>query len=150
MDRRGFIRTNSIAGLGALILPNSLFSGTLFNKKVNVGLIATGMRGQVHLNELLRRSDVEVTAIADPDPRMVERALKIFERHGKPKPTVYGNGDYDYKNLLERKDVDAVIISTPWKWHAAQAVEAMRAGKIVGLEVAGAMNMQECWDYVDV
>src|SRR5699024_7496458 len=127
MDRRDFIKTNSIAGLGALILTRSLFSGTLFSKKVKVGLIATGMRGQVHLNELLRRNDVEVTAIADPDPRMLDRALKIFDRHGKPHPKVFADGDYDYKNLLKRKDVDAVIISTPWKWHATQAVEAMRA-----------------------
>lgn len=150
MNRRDFIKTNGIAGLGALILPNSVFSGTLFNKKVNVGLIAVGFRGQVHLNELLRRDDVEVTAIADPDPRMVEMALKIFERHNKPKPKVYGNGDYDYKKLLKRKDVDAVVISTPWEWHHTQTIESMRAGKIVGLEVCGAINVQECWDYVDV
>lgn len=150
MNRRDFIKTNGIAGLGALILPSSLFSGSLSNKKVKIGLIATGMRGQVHLNELLRRDDVEVTAIADPDPRMVERALKFFDKHNQPHPKVYADGDYDYRNLLKRKDVDAVIISTPWKWHATQAVEAMRAGKIVGLEVSGAMNLQECWDYVDV
>src|SRR5690625_7399258 len=109
MDRRDFIKTNSIAGLGALILPSSLFSGTLFNKKVRVGLIATGMRGQVHLNELLRRNDVEVTAIADPDPRMLERALKIFDKHNVPHPKIYADGNYDYKNLLKRKDVDAEI-----------------------------------------
>lgn len=150
MNRRNFIRTNSIAGLGALILPTSVFSGTLFNAKVKVGLIGTGFRGQVHLNELLRRDDVEVTAIADPEPRMVEMALKIFEKHNKPKPKVFNNGDYDYKNLLKREDVDAVIISTPWEWHSTQTIESMRAGKIVGLEVCGAMNMEECWKYVNV
>lgn len=150
MNRRNFIKTNGIAGLGALILPSSVFSGTLFNKKVNVGLIAVGYRGQVHLNELLRRDDVEVTAIADPDPRMLEMALKIFERHNKPKPKVFNNGDYDYKNLLKLKEVDSVIISTPWEWHSAQTIESMRAGKIVGLEVCGAMNLEECWEYVKV
>lgn len=150
MNRRDFIKTNSIAGLGALILPNSVFSGTLFNKKTNVALIAVGMRGQVHLNELLRREDVEVTAIADPDPRMVKMALKIFERHGKTAPEVYGNGDYDYRKLLARKDVDAVVISSPWEWHEVQTLESMKAGKIVGLEVCGAMNLDECWKYVDM
>lgn len=150
MNRRNFIRTNSIVGLGALILPTSVFSGTLFNSKVKIGLIATGFRGQVHLNELLRRNDVEVTAIADPDPRMVEMALKIFEKHNKPKPKIFDNGDNDYKNLLKREDVDAVIISSPWELHSKQTIESMRAGKIVGLEVCGAMNMEECWKYVDV
>lgn len=150
MNRRNFIKTNSIAGLGALILPSSVFSGTLFKKKVNVGLIAIGYRGQVHLNELLRRDDVEVTAIADPDPRMLEMTLKIFEKYNKPRPKVFNNGDYDYKNLLKLKEVDAVIISTPWEWHATQTTESMRAGKIVGLEVCGAMHMEECWEYVKV
>lgn len=150
MNRRDFIKKNSIAGLGALILPTSVFSGALNQKKVNVGLIAVGMRGLVHLNELLRREDVEVTAIADPEPRMVKRALEIFDRHGIAHPKVYGNGDYDYRKLLKRKDVDAVVISSPWEWHHIQTIEAMRAGKIVGLEVCGAMTVEECWDYVNV
>lgn len=90
-----------------------------------------------------------MTAIADPEPRMVERALKLFEKHNKKKPKVYGKGDYDYRNLLKQKDIDAVIISSPWEWHEIQAIESMHAGKIVGLEVCGAMNLQECWNYVD-
>lgn len=153
MDRRNFIKSSSIAGLGALILPNSVFSGTLFdapNSKIKIGLIATGMRGQVHLDELLKRSDVEVSAMADPDSRMVESALKLFDKYQKPKPKIYSEGDYDYRNLLKQKDVDAVIISTPWEWHSIQTIEAMRAGKIVGLEVCGALNLEECWQYVNV
>lgn len=149
MDRRNFIKTAGMAGIGALILPNSLFAGNLNKSKVNVGLIATGLRAQVHLDELLKRNDVEVTAIADPEPRMVEMALKLFEKHNKKKPKVYGKGDYDYRNLLKQKGIDAVIISSPWEWHEIQAIESMHAGKIVGLEVCGAMNLQECWNYVD-
>ncbi|HRP89395.1 MAG TPA: hypothetical protein PKX92_05105 [Edaphocola sp.] len=77
MDRRSFIKSGSLVGLGALILPNSVFSGTLFDskkQKVKIGLIAVGMRGQVHLDELLKRNDVEVVAIADPEPRMIAMA----------------------------------------------------------------------------
>ena len=115
MNRREFIRTNSIVGLGALILPGCAFTGSLFNKKVKVGLIGTGARGQWHLFALLLRDDVEVTAIADPDEREIEMALKLFERHKKPMPMVFDNGNYDYRNLLKRDDVDAVLISTPWE-----------------------------------
>lgn len=150
MQRRNFIKTTSIAGIGALILPGSVFAGTLTTKKIRIGLIATGLRGQVHLDELLKRDDVEVTAIADPDKRMVEMALKLFEKHNKPKPKIFNEGDYDYRNLLKLKNVDAVIISSPWEWHAIQTTEAMRAGKITGLEVCGAMNLDECWEYVNV
>lgn len=149
MNRRNFIRTSTIAGIGALILPGSVFSGTLTGNKIRIGLIATGLRGQVHLEELLKRQDVEVTAIADPDSRMVKRALEIFAKYQKPKPVVFEKGDYDYQNLLKLKDIDAVIISSPWEWHSTQAIESMKAGKIVGLEVCGAMNLEECWNYVN-
>lgn len=149
MDRRSFVKTNTIAGLGALILPSSVYSGTLFGKKVKIGLIATGLRGQSHLNVLLNRDDIEVTAIADPDQRMIDATLKMFERFGKKKPKVYSNGDYDYQNLLKSKDVDAVIISSPWEWHLQQTTESMKAGKIVGLEVCGAINLSDCWEYVN-
>ncbi|HRP89394.1 MAG TPA: gfo/Idh/MocA family oxidoreductase [Edaphocola sp.] len=47
------------------------------------------------------------------------------------------------------KNIDAVIISTPWEWHSVQTLDAMDAGKIVGLEVCGALNLKECWQYVD-
>lgn len=153
MDRRTFLKNSSLFGLGALILPGSLYSSSMINSAnstIKIGLIATGMRGQVHLKELLRRNDVEVVAIADPEKRMVEMALKLFKEFNKPTPKIYGNGDYDYRRLLKEKDINAVIISTPWEWHSMQTVEAMRAGKIVGLEVCGAMNVKECWEYVNV
>src|SRR5699024_6248868 len=80
--------------------------------------------------------------------RMVERSLSLFKKHGKAKPKVYSNGDYDYRKLLKRDDIDAVVIASPWKWHFPQAIEAMKAGKITGLEVCGAMSLDECWEYV--
>ncbi len=149
MHRRDFIKTNSLFGLGALILPGSVFSGTLFNSKVRIGMIGTGLRGQSHLSGLLKRNDVEVTAIAEPQQRMVKMALRLFEEHQKPKPQLFDQGDYDYRNLLKQENVDAVIISSPWNWHHPQAIEAMQAGKITGLEVCGATTVQECWDYVN-
>lgn len=131
-------------------MPNSLFSGTLKKSKVNIGMIGTGLRGQSNLNILLHRDDVEVKAIADPQERMVDMVKDLFDKNDKTKPEVYDDGDEDYKNLLERDDIDAVIISSPWEWHHPQAVDAMRAGKIVGIEVCGAMSLDQCWDYVNV
>lgn len=98
----------------------------------------------------MRRDDVEVTAIAEPQKSMADMALKYFEKNDAKKPKVYGNGDHDYRNLLERDDVDAVVIASPWEWHFQQAIEAMKAGKITGLEVCGAMSVEECWRYVKV
>lgn len=150
MNRRAFLQNTSMAGIGALIVPSSLFSFSSNTKKVRIGMIAVGLRGQVHLDELLKRDDVEVIAMADPDDRMIKRAQKIVDKHNKTQPIVYDKGDYDYQNLLKRNDIDAVIISSPWEWHERQGTEAMRAGKIVGMEVCGAMTLEECWNYVNV
>ncbi|MEK6511792.1 Gfo/Idh/MocA family protein [Myroides odoratimimus] len=150
MNRRAFLQNTSMAGIGALIVPSSLFSFSNNTKKVRIGMIAVGLRGQVHLDELLKRDDVEVIAMADPDDRMIKRAQKIVDKHNKKQPIVYDKGDYDYQNLLKRNDIDAVIISSPWEWHERQGTEAMRAGKIVGMEVCGAMTLEECWNYVNV
>lgn len=150
MNRRTFLQNASIASVGTLIVPDSVFGFDKDAKKIRVGLIAVGMRGQVHLNELLRRDDVEVVAIAEPDSRMIERANIIFKKNNKKPVKYFSNGDYDYRNLLKLKNIDAVIISSPWEWHQVQTIDAMRSGKIVGLEVCGAIDLDECWNYVDV
>src|SRR5690606_545869 len=54
------------------------------------------------------------------------------------------------RKLLELRDVDAVIIATPWLWHARMATDAMKAGKYAGVEVSAANTMEECWDLVNV
>jgi len=149
MDRRKFVKTSSILGMGALILPNSLFAQHRDKiKKVRLGFIAVGYRGQSHMEEMLKRKDVEIVALADPDPRMMADAQKLLEKHGHPKAKEYGDGDYDYRNLLKRNDIDAVFVSSPWEWHLAHGTEAMRAGKIVGMEVCGAMRLEDCWEFV--
>ena len=148
MDRRNFIKSTAAASTVALVSPDSLFSFSTKIDKVKVGLVACGMRGQVHLDELLKRNDVEVVAIAEPDQRMIDRANKIFAKHGK-KPVEYYKGLDGYKKLYKDKKIHAVVISSPWEFHEEQTIAAMNAGKIVGLEVCGAMNLQECWNYVD-
>jgi predicted dehydrogenase len=111
-------------------------------------MIAVGFRGQSHIEELLKRSDVELVAFADPDARMMADSQLLLSKYNRPPAAEYNNGDYAYRDLLARNDIDAVIISSPWEWHARQGCDAMRAGKIVGMEVCGAMTLGECWDYV--
>src|SRR5690606_32279352 len=53
------------------------------------------------------------------------------------------------RKLLELRDVDAVLIATPWLWHARMATDAMKAGKYAGVEVSAANTMEECWDLVN-
>lgn len=103
--------------------------------KVRIVMIAVGIKGQLNLSEMLKRSDVEIIAMADPDKRMMGMAQNLVQQFGKKAPVEYSNGSYDYKNLLKRDDIDAVFISSPWEWDIQQGIDAMNAGKIVGMEV---------------
>jgi len=150
--RRTFIKKSAIAGAGISMMPNLSFGiGDLDKKdKLKVGMIGVGLRGTNHLNNVLLRDDVLVTAICDIDPKRITIALDHIKKAGEKKPVVFGENDYSYRDLLEMEDVDAVIISTPWLWHARMAKDAMLAKKYAGVEVSAANTMEECWDLVNV
>jgi len=114
MHRREFIKDTARVGIG-LSLFNIPLGGLTIEKKnsVRIGMIAVGLRGQLHLSEMLKRSDVEVIAMADPDKRMMGMAQQLVKQFDKKPPVEYGNGPYDYKNLLKIKDIDAVFIASP-------------------------------------
>ncbi|ALM08119.1 glycosyl hydrolase family 109 [Sediminicola sp. YIK13] len=149
--RRKFIKKTSVLGAGILVTPSiSLrFFGNFESQKLNVGLIGVGERGNNHLSNLLLRKDVNVTAICDIDASRIEEAKKKMIKAGKKAPKTYGSNDHDYRNLLELKEVDAVIIATPWLWHTRMTVDAMEAGKYAGVEVSAANTLEECWDLVN-
>ena len=148
-SRRDFIKKSAIIGTGIAMSPSLSFGMAKNEKKLRVGLIGVGLRGTNHLNNVLQREDVLVTAICDTDPNRISLALKSAKKYGKKKPKVFGKNDYDYRNLLEMKEVDAVIISTPWLWHTKMAKDSMLAGKYTGLEVSAANTIEECWDLVN-
>lgn len=149
-DRRKFIKRSLLAG-AALALPYRNLKAYAEEKltKVRVGFIAVGLRGQNHLQIMLKRDDVEVIAMADPDKKMMAMAQGLVSKHNKKAPKEYSNGPNDYRNLLKRDDIDAVIVSSPWEWHLPHGVESMEAGKVVGMEVSGADKLQDCWDFVN-
>lgn len=150
--RRDFVRQTAIVGTGIALAPQLTF-GAGFNsnkEKLNIGLIGVGLRGTNHLNNVLLRDDVNVVAICDIDERRNAIALDMIEQAGHKKPKVFNQNEYAYRTLLELEEVDAVIISTPWLWHARMAKDAMVAGKYTGLEVSAANTMEECWDLVNI
>jgi predicted dehydrogenase len=146
--RREFIKTTSTAGIGLTILPSSLVFSQQKEPRARLGFIGVGLRGQSHLDLALRRNDVEVVAICDVQQRMIDMSLNLVNRSGKPKPQVIMEGPYGYRKLLENKDVDAVIISTPWEWHTPMCLDAMEAKKYTGCEVITGTTVEECWQLV--
>ena len=148
--RRNFIKTTAAFGAASMVVPQMSFGSVLSaNEKVNVALIGVGLRGTNHLNNLLKRSDVNIVAICDVDPKRIEIALDLIQKASFKKPKVFTNGDYAYRDLLELKEVDAVVISTPWLWHTRMTVDAMKAGVFAGVEVSAANTIEECWDLVN-
>lgn len=148
-SRREFLKTTAVASAGAALLPSQLVFADTKTPKVRLGFIGVGLRGQ-HLLELaLRRDDVDVPAICDIQPTMIEASLDLIKKSGKPAPRVIQEGPRDYQKLLAMKDIDAVIIATPWEWHAVMSIDAMNAGKYVGCEVIAGTTVEECWDLVD-
>jgi predicted dehydrogenase len=149
-NRRSFIRNMSLATLGLSIAPQMIYGKGSPNEKLKLGFIGCGLRGMNHISNAIQRKDVEITALCDIDEDMLQHTLNIFDELGAPHPKkIYKNGPYDYRNLLEDKDVEAVIISTPWLWHTPMSVDAMKAGKYAGVEVSAATTLPECWDLVD-
>jgi predicted dehydrogenase len=147
-SRRDFIKTTALAGAAFSILPTQVAFPKDAESKVRLGFIGVGLRGQNHLELALKRDDVEVVAICDIQQRMIDMSLGIVAQEGKSKPKVILDGPQGYKKLLENKDIDAVIIATPWEWHKTMCIDAMNAKKYVGCEVITGMTVDECWEIV--
>ncbi len=150
-SRRNFIRNTALVGAGMSVLPNlasAMYTSNL-KEELNVGLIGVGLRGTNHLRNLLLRSDVRITALCDVDPERITIGKKLLAEAGKKAAAIFGNDPLDYLNLLALKEVDAVIIATPWLWHTRMTVDAMKAGKYAGVEVSAANTLEECWDLVN-
>lgn len=145
MKRRDFIAGSAAVGAAFTILP----TGRLFAKdkqKVRLGYIGTGARGMSHISEGLLRDDVEIVAFCDVQEWALRMCRNAIAKAGKPKATEYTGGIDAYKELIARKDLDAVIISTPWQFHKQQAIDAMEAGKWVACEVIAGLTVEDHWD----
>jgi len=147
MQRREFIRAGMLAGAAAA-MPFPVF-GKIAGEKARIGFIGVGLRGRNHLNNLLQREDVIIPAICDLDPDALEKAQGMITRGGQQKAEEYSGDDFAYRDMLQRTDLEGVIICTPWLWHTRMSVDAMRAGKYAGVEVSAANTLEECWDLVN-
>ncbi len=113
--------------------------------KIKLGFIGLGQRGQGLLSNVLPNfPDVDVVAVCDVyEDRAKDTAARVEKERGVA-PKYYT----DHHELLKDENVNAVIISAAWEAHVPVAIDAMRAGKIVGLEVGGAYAVQDCWNLV--
>jgi len=115
---------------------------------VRVGVIGVGARGTEMLGTMLYMDGLQVQALCDIVPSKVAAGQQLLTSAGRPNPTGYTAGDYDFENLCRRDDIDVVYIATPWEWHTTMAVYAMNQGKHAWVEVPAATTLDECWQLV--
>ena len=141
MNRRHFLTTS----LGTLAAISTGFAHASRRERLRVGIIGTGLRGQVHLGELLKRSDVTIAALCDIEPLMLDAALKLCDKAGHKKPQVFTGSTDAWESMLTKAALDAVLIVTPWEWHAKMAIAAMEAKVAVGCEVVAGITLDDHW-----
>ena len=110
------------------------------NDRINIGLIGCNSMGWTDLLNAVNVPGVECVALCDIDKNIINRRAEELTKNKGTKPELYG----DYRKLLERKDIDAVIIGTPDHWHCLQLVDACAAGKDVYVQKPIANSIAEC------
>jgi len=149
VTRRRFVRgvSSAFAASAILDLPQRPVMAN-HEKKVRLAFVGVGNRGTALLKTLLNLEGVEVNAVSDIRQAYLERAQRLAEAKQGKRPQGYGEGPEDFRKLVLRSDLDAVIVATPWEWHTPMAVAAMKAGKYAGVEVPAALTVDECWELV--
>lgn len=113
-------------------------------KRLRIGVIGCGQRGQGLVSVTLSMKDIDVVALCDEyEDRAQFLRNVVFEKKGFT-PFV----STDYRDIISREDVDAVIVATSWEEHIKISIAAMKAGKYVGVEVGGAFSIEDCWRLV--
>jgi len=157
VSRRDFVKGAAALGVGApLMLPASVVRGdsvtTAPSERITLGFIGIGKQAHGHLDSLSGMKTTQVLAVCDVDTvrrdhakDLVDKKYALLERKGQ---TV--DAYKDFRELLDRKDIDAVVIGTPDHWHAAIAIEAAKAGKDIYCEKPLTLTIHEAKTLVDV
>ncbi len=126
--RREFIKSSSLA-IAAPALLRSMMQDSP-NERVNVAVAGFHGRGESHYRAFARMRNVHVSVLCDPDERLFKDALADVEKAAGYRPAT----EFDFRRLLDNKDIDAISIASPDYWHALMTIWACQAGKDVYVE----------------
>lgn len=141
MKRRDFLKSSAVSGSATLILPTGLWSSPSKNETLQVALIGSGRMGLTNMKQALGLGskagvNARVVAVCDVDSIRAANAKSTVEEYyrekGETKIDVKAYGDF--REVLARKDIDAVIVATPENWHALIGIAAAIAGKHIYLQ----------------
>lgn len=137
-SRRGFIKAAAAAIGIPYIVPSSVFGVPAPSNRINVGCIGVGRMGIADIIDIQGLDDVRIVAVCDVDSNRADYAKKFVEnKYAKQIAggTYNGCKAYgDYRDVVSRDDIDAVMICTPDHWHVLPAIAAAKAGKDIFLQ----------------
>jgi predicted dehydrogenase len=152
-DRREFLQSTisatALATIGKQVKGQNASSTSQIagaNRRVRVALIGAGGMGRKNLSDFLKLKNTECVAVCDVDDEQNAKALKMIEDQGGVKPALIAK---DFRKVLDLKELDAVIISTPDHWHAIPTIMACQAGKDVYVEKPLSLTIAEGRAMVD-
>jgi predicted dehydrogenase len=150
ISRRDFLKSSALAAAGLAlptIVPCLVLGANSPSNRVTIGCIGVGRMGLGDMQEVMGFDQARVVAVCDVDVNRVKYAQKLVE---KKYGTQSKNGTYkgcatykDYRDLLARRDIDAVLIVTPDHWHALPTIAAAKAGKDIYLEKPLTLTIKE-------
>ena len=146
--RRHFIQQIGVLAGAASIIPAAgrAANNTLFNDRINLGIIGVGKQGSGLLRGFLNTEGTHVAAVCDVDDLKLQRAKESVEKfYSENRETTYKGCATcrDFRELLARPDIDAVVIATPDHWHAIPVIMAARAGKDIYCEKPLSLTIAE-------
>ncbi len=147
LTRRDFMGIAGAAAAGAMLEADARAAG-ITGRDIRIGVIGTGNRGQYLTRVLMGHRGVRFPAVCDIVSEKAEHTAGFIKKQLGKAVETYTKGPKDYLRMLERDDLDAVLVATPMQLHAENSVAAMKAGKHVLSEVAAACTLEECWDLV--
>jgi predicted dehydrogenase len=128
-NRRSFLRraTASAAAFGMpSIIPSSVLGQNAPSNRITIGSVGWGMQGPSNTMKFIDNADCQVVAVCDLDKQRLEQAQNQINGRYNNKDC---QGYHDYREMMARKDIDAVMLAVPDNWHALVAIEAAKNGK---------------------
>ena len=146
--RRSFLKAATIAAASGVAIPQVVPSSVLGNgeraaagERIAVGCIGTGHRGNAVMGEFMGQKDVQIVALCDVKAwALKETKERVDKQYGGNACATYS----DFRKLLDRSDIDAVLVASTDHWHVLHSIAAARARKDVYMEKPMGLNMAEC------
>ncbi|MBW7892123.1 MAG: Gfo/Idh/MocA family oxidoreductase [Chitinophagaceae bacterium] len=146
MRRKEFIKNTLMSAAAVTIVPRHVLGGKGFtapSDRINLGYIGTGKQASGLMRNISGTKETLVVAACDVDRKKLARFVSQAEEANAKKTSTSVKPYTHYRELLGRKDIDAVVIVTPDHWHAQIAVDAAKAGKDIYCEKPLALTIAE-------